>query len=212
MATRNKIYYPQSHIVNNLTTSGKEWMLENGTEYIGYYHRYIDGTQMTGAVFNSKESKLLKPYINHVIQPDNLVYNKLKKVVTHKAPYTIFPIPVLQDYKNGKLTRYFLKRRNRSTYEDIFEIDKKQYMLVKNSKGGIDSNLYQPITLDWKLTGPLHDVKTGINTEYGVADTNKRIVYLKNLKMPGIVDVLTDYIELTIYSKYVSNDIKKLFV
>ncbi len=38
MITRNKLYYPKSHIITNLHTIGNEWMLEDGTEYKGYYH------------------------------------------------------------------------------------------------------------------------------------------------------------------------------
>ena len=38
MATRLKIYYPENQIVRNLTTTGKKWMLSDGTEYVGLYH------------------------------------------------------------------------------------------------------------------------------------------------------------------------------
>ena len=79
MAVRNKIYYPKSHIVENLYTSGKEWMTEKGEEYIGYYHKYIDGKVASGAVFSKTQSVKLIKYINHVIQPDNALYNSLVK-------------------------------------------------------------------------------------------------------------------------------------
>jgi hypothetical protein len=48
MAKRPKIYYSQEQITTGLKTSGKEWMLNNGTEYKGYYHTYTDGMIMTG--------------------------------------------------------------------------------------------------------------------------------------------------------------------
>ena len=80
MAIRNKIYYPKSHIVENLYTAGKEWMTEDGTEYIGYYHRYIDGKVASGAVYVRSQSVKLIKYVNVAAQPDNAVYNTLIKL------------------------------------------------------------------------------------------------------------------------------------
>ena len=120
-------------------------------------------------------------------------------------------IPDLDDYENGKFIRYFLRRRNYSTYEDIIEIDKPQWKLWRRQGSGINEKLYQGLELSWKLTGPLHDIPDTFNTKYGVADTNQRLVFLKDREMPGLKNFLTNYIELTIYSPYVKSDIKKLF-
>jgi len=212
MATPNKLYYPKSHIVNNLFTTGKEWMLEDGTEFIGYYHKYIDGNVKSGAVFSRTESKKLIAYIDVVNQPDNYVYNSIKSPIKSVPPVIKYTLPIIDDFEVGKVTRYFIKRRNYSTYQDIFEIDKDQYKLWKSKSYGIDSALYNAIELDWKLTGPLHDiVKEGNITESGVYDTNLRIVMLKNNIFTGLKDYLTDYTELSIYSPYISEDIKKQF-
>ena len=212
MITRNKLYYPKSHIVTNLHTNGKEWMFEDTIEYIGYYHRYIDGTILSGAVFNRTESKNLIPYVSIVNDPVNVVYNSLKPKLTFKAPTTVYTIPELEDYETGKIVRYFLRRRNLASYEDIIEIGKDQYKLWKKSSGGIDKNLYDAITMDWKLTGPLYDIRDSVNIVYGIFDTNKRMVELKTKDFTGLKDFLTDYIEYSIYSPYVSQEIKKLFV
>ena len=212
MITRNKLYYPKSHIVTNLHTNGKEWMFEDTIEYIGYYHRYIDGTILSGAVFNRTESKNLIPYVSIVNDPINIVYNSLKPKLTFKAPTTVYTIPELEDYETGKIVRYFLRRRNLASYEDIIEIGKDQYKLWKKSSGGIDKNLYDAITMDWKLTGPLYDIRDSVNIVYGIFDTNKRMVELKTKDFTGLKDFLTDYIEYSIYSPYVSQEIKKLFV
>ena len=212
MALRKKLYYPASHIINNLYTIGKEWMLEDGTEYIGYYHSYIDGIYMTGPIYHNMESKILIKYVNTIAQPDNYVYSQLKKREEHKAPYYAFNLPTLEDYENGKIVRYFIQRRNRSTFEDIFEIDKAQFKLWSKSKNGIDKSLYNVLALDWKLTGPLYDEITGHNTIFGVYSTNQRMALLKNREFPGLKDCITDYIELSVHSKYVDDNIKKLFV
>ena len=181
----NKLYYPKSHIVNNLYTDGKELMLEDGTEYVGFYHRYIDNTVATGAVPHKSNSKKLIRYINQIIQPNSLVYNNLiKKRLQEVFPTQALVIPDLDDYENGKFTRYFLRRRNYSTYEDIIERDKPQWKLWRRQGSGINENLYQGLELSWKLTGPLHDIPNTFNTEYGVADTNQRLVFLKDREMP----------------------------
>jgi hypothetical protein len=212
MAIRNKLYYPKSHILTNLHTSGKEWMLEDGTEFKGYYHRYIDGTVMTGAVYNETDSKTLIEYIDTITQPNNVVYDRLKSKTNYVAPHAVFPVPTLENYQAGKLTRYFIRRRNSSNFADVFEIDKDQFLKWRKPKKGIDPDLYEVLELDWKLTGPRNDIKQDANTIFGVEDTNKRIVQLKNKDFPGLKEYLTDYIELSIHSRFVSADIKKIFV
>jgi hypothetical protein len=212
MITRNKLYYPKSHIINNLNTVGKEWMLEDGTEYKGYYHKYIDGTVLTGAVFNRAESKKLIKYVNRIAQPSTITYDKIKYTSKNfTVPQQRYPILELEDYEKGKVTRYFIKRRNSATYEDIFEVDDVQFKLWKRGKNGIDNNLYFGIEVDWKLTGPVNDIKSEFNTTYGVYDTNKRMVVLKDKEFNGLKNFLTDYTELSIHSKTVSESIKKMF-
>ena len=209
---RNKIYYPKSHIVENLYTSGKEWMTEDGTEYIGYYHRYIDGKVATGAVYSNTQSVALIKYINVVTQPDNTMYNSLvKKSNNFTSPKQIIPIPTNDDYEKGKFVRYFLRRRNYSTFEDMLEVDANQFKLWERVGSGINENLYDGLSLDWKLTGPLNDITQSNNVVYGVADTNKRMVLLKDYDFPGLKSFLTDYIEFSVYSPYVKPEIKKLF-
>jgi hypothetical protein len=211
MATPNKLYYPKSHIVNNLFTKGKEWMFEDGTEFIGYYHKYIDGNVKSGAVFSNTESKKLITYIDKVNQPNNYIYNSIKTPIKSIPPIIKYTFPTIDDFNVGKITRYFIKRRNYSTFQDIFEIDKNQYKLWKFKSGGIDSALYNAIELDWKLTGPLNDVTEGNVVVSGVYDTNLRIVMLKDNVFTGLKNYLTDYTELSIYSPYISEDIKKQF-
>ena len=211
MYTRNKLYYPKSHITTNLRTDGKEWMFEDGTEFKGFYHKYIDGTVLSGAVFNKTESKKLIPYIDKVVQPNNIEYDALVKKTVAKSPHYVFPIPKLDDYQTGKFSRYFIRRRNDINPANIMEINKDQFLSWKKPNFGIDNTLYIATEVEWKLTGPRFDDRSSINIIYGVEDTNKRIVELKDDEYPGIKNFLTNYIELSIYSDYISPDIKKLF-
>ena len=186
-------------------------MFEDGTEFIGYYHKYIDGNVKSGAVFSNTESKKLITYIDKVNQPNNYIYNSIKTPIKSIPPIIKYTFPTIDDFNVGKITRYFIKRRNYSTFQDIFEIDKNQYKLWKFKSGGIDSALYNAIELDWKLTGPLNDVTEGNVVVSGVYDTNLRIVMLKDNVFTGLKNYLTDYTELSIYSPYISEDIKKQF-
>ena len=159
------------------------------------------------------ERKTAKALLRELIQENQdytiqSVYNSLRVNSNIIAPYQTFPVPTLEDYKQGKIVRYFLKKRNYNDINDLFEINETQFNLWQSRK--IDFTLYTATTMDWKLTGPLHDVKI-TTVEYGVYDTNQRMVNLKEKEFSGIADYLTDYIELSIYSKYVSSDIKKLF-
>jgi hypothetical protein len=186
-------------------------MFEDGVEFKGFYHKYIDGTVLSGAVFNKADSKKLIPYIDKVKQPNNIEYDALKKRPITISPYYVFPIPTLDDYKVGKFTRYFIRRRNDVSPSNIIEIDKDQFLSWKKANFGIDNRLYITTQVEWKLTGPRFDDRNSINIVYGVEDTNRRIVELKDVEFPGMQNFLTNHIELTIYSDYVSPDIKKLF-
>lgn len=203
---RKKLYYPKSHIITGLQTSGKEWMLEDGTEYVGYYHKYIDGTVLTLGDYSPSQSKTLIPYIDKATQPEAGIYDTIAKDISkYKAPIYKYTIPTQEDYKKGFYTRYIIQRRN--TLSEIIEIDLEQYSTLNTPDTGIDGNLYKGVTVTWKLTGPEYD-----NTiEKGVYDTNKRIVELKDYDMKGLKQFLTDYLEFTIYSPVVSKEIKQQF-
>jgi hypothetical protein len=207
---RTKIYYPKAHITENLYTSGKEWMLETGEEYIGFYHRYIDSTVLTGAVYNEIDSKKIIRYISKVEQPVNYIYNQLKPFKTFKSPKYISIVPTFENYAEGKITRYFLRNSNSIEVSDIIEIDSNQFKQWKKTE--IDNTLYTAIELDWKLTGPRTDIVKDNTIVYGVSDTNQRIVELKSVTFTNLRNYLTDYLEYSIYSPFVPIEIKNNFV
>lgn len=215
MFNRPKIYYPKSKVLNNLYTSGKEWMFEDGIEYIGFYHKYLDGNVASEAIYDKAKSKKLIKYISSTLQPDNIVYNKLKNITVKlvKAPVNSVILPVLEDYQAGFFKRHFIYRRNYSSLlNDFFEVDEEQYKSWQTPDEGIDEKLYNGFTIDWKLTGPRHDVVVdGQIKEFGVYDTNRRLAFLYNKMYPNTSKILTDYIEFSIYSKLTSKEIQKQF-
>jgi hypothetical protein len=60
--SRRRIYYPEGKIQKGLYTIGKQWMTEDGKEYIGGYHTYTTGEVFTQASYVRDVSKKLIPY------------------------------------------------------------------------------------------------------------------------------------------------------
>ena len=218
--TRKRLYYPASQIIQNLYTAGKEYMTVDNIEYIGYYHKYIDGTVMTGAVYDISESKLLKQFVDTVKQPELIVYrDSVKKGNNSKTNviYSIHPkfsyvTPSESDFQLGKFTRYFIKRRNFKTVEDIFEIDFEQYKQWRKIKSGIDETLYEAIAIEWKLTGPLNDIfENNVNVAPGVFNTNERTIRVKASTFMGLDKYVTDFTEFSIYSPLCPVEFKQKF-
>ena len=135
MATRNKVYYPKSHVVTSLFTAGKQLMLESGIEYKGFYHRYIDGAIFTEAEWDRRNSKRLIRYVDQFAQPKTIVYDSLVTVnKNYTAPQQSYNVPIAAHFKAGKFARYFLTRRNSNTPTDLIEIDERQFKLWSTPK------------------------------------------------------------------------------
>lgn len=215
MFIRPKIYYPKSKIINNLYTKGKEWMFEDGTEYIGFYHKYLDGLVLTEPEFSTVRSKKLIPYSEIARQEAALAYNTAKppEKTTYVSPTNVYSLPTLEDYKEGTYKRYFIYRRNlRDIFYDCYEVNEFQYKSWKTPNTGINEKLYNAFIIEWKITGPLRDIVIdGQIKEFGVYDTNRRLVLLNNRQFPQITKLLTDFIEYSIYSKTTPEEIKKQF-
>jgi hypothetical protein len=217
---RQRLYYPASQIVRNLYTAGKEYMTIDNIEYIGFYHSYIDGTVMTGAVYDSVESKVLKLYVDTVTQPESILYtdsiskgaNSRTNVLYTTQPVFTYVQPQEKDFINGKFKRYFIKRRNYQSINDIFEIDHTQYKLWKQIKSGIDESLYDAISIDWLLVGPLQDViENSIVIRPGVTTTNERITRNASVNFIGLDTYVTDFIEFSTYSRLCPAEFKRKF-
>ena len=180
MAKRPKIYYPQDQITTGLKTSGKEWMLNDGTEFKGYYHTYSDGMIMSGFDYNELTSEYLIPY-----QPQSSFrYDALTQtnVKNYTTPQQYYPQPSSSDYQQGYVTRYFLRKVNNPN-DKIIEIDVVQFNKVGSQ---IDPFLYLAIFLPWKLTGTASEVE----------EANRKIVRKYNEELPGLQNYLRNYLEL----------------
>ena len=183
---RKRIYYPEGAIQKGLYTNGGEWMFEDGTEYTGQYHKYLNTREVfTESYFIKDVSKKLIRYYNLDVdfQKNTFEYNTLKEVVKDYTPELTIPDPYFlqpsqEDYDNGFVERYFYKRKGSTT---INEISKKGF-------GNLNSPYYQKLKLKWKITGPLNDT----TEEIGIIDTNRRTILLYQNEFTGLERYLTD--------------------
>jgi hypothetical protein len=215
MVKRKKIWYSKNEVETGLYTPGNELMTTDFNNYTGYYHKYLTTKEIfTESEFNNKSiplipnqkyitSKNVKEYKNieggiiNYGSSDYVRHTKIYNPSNHSIPYSHYPNPSQEDFKNGYINRYFVKRRNDKT-NIITEINEESYNTY-GKKQGIDKNLYQVYVLKWKLTGKLKDEldKYNIIIKSGIYDTNKRLVNEADKHFRGINKYLTNYIEFS---------------
>ena len=186
MARRKRIYYPEGSIQKGLYTNGGEWMFEDGTEYTGQYHRYLNTKEVFTESYFIKDvsKKLIEFYdLNVEFQKNTFEYNVLKEIVPDYKPELTIPDPYFlqpsqEDYDNGFVKRYFYKRKGSTTINEITE----------KGFGDLDSPYYQKLELKWKIAGPLNDT----TEETGIIDTNQRTILLYANQFEGLERYLTD--------------------
>lgn len=191
---RQRLQYSRSEIQQAQFTRGKEWMLEDGTEYVGLYHTYITGEVYTEADWNPQSSKPLVPYED--ITSDEFIYKKLTRVdVKYAAVTSTRRVLTQTEIQSGMLTRYFLKPINSN---NIIEITADQYTQFLQRK--IDPNYYTGVSLKWYITGPVNDtIQNGILVT-GIA--TKNLQSIREVKMPGLEEYLSDLLEYTTDNQY----------
>jgi len=163
-------------------------MLEDGTEYIGDYHKYSTGEVFTKGYYIKDVSDKLIPYIDlqNVSQKDTFEYDNLASFKIDKFQEVQFrkTQPTDGDYSNGYFFRYFVKRHFQSIIHEV----------EKGTFSNAPQDLYVKTQITWKLRGPLNDT----DSEKGVFDTNQRLVLLAERDVVGISNYITDYTEYAI--------------
>lgn len=190
-------YYPKSRIIENQQSNPGEFILPDGKEYIGPYYTTFDGKSYTGSNPYSSTStpltKITSELNSENINPFLKGFKNIKPLnlsLTDPIPFT--PKPTPEDYKRGKITRYFARQRNGTQFK-IMEIDQKTYDNLSNNRGGLNTSLWKVISIFWQISGPLHDQKVkGIRTRAGIIDTNQRVLNNAEKNFIGLKQYLTD--------------------
>jgi len=207
MDKRQRAYYTKGQINTGLETDGGEWMLIDGTEYIGQFHSYTTDEVFTESSFVDGISKKLIPYVNVVLLNQqneigidlnkNFEYDNIKTldIVQSSKPNPAVVQPTDKDRTNGYFTRYFASKVND---DEIIEITLNDFKNI-GSENGLDGNLYKVFSLRWKIAGPVNDEfdLLGNVTESGILDTNIRTINLKSQIYPSLKQTITDFLEFS---------------
>ena len=144
----------------------------------------------------NRDNSLISQVKEFQLTDDYETYTNIKNKIAEvfSSPKSFMPSPIPEDYTLGLMYRYFIQKRN--DVDIIIEIDENQYNSKDIAVTGIDSNLYKFLKLEWKLTGPKHDIYSGtMIVEYGVEDTNMRTVDLNSIEFPKLPKLIRDYIQ-----------------
>jgi hypothetical protein len=153
-------YYNLHQITKGLYTDGNEFVLSDGTDYIGLYHSTPNGQFFTGA--RPERTTVLLKIKRFTQTNESLLYNKLTSTDTpsYINPVLLSPLPTLEDYKKGSIQRYFLQKRN-NPQSTIVEVDGRQYNSVNTTnKPGINGVIWNRILVNWVISKiPKNDAK-----------------------------------------------------
>lgn len=216
---RKKIYYPDDQIVKNLFTNGREFSLLNDfSEYVGFYHRYTTGEVFTEPEWNPLKSQRLirfrklqeqqkryydiklfhKPYAD---KPNvrRKKSNNTDEYFRYSAPRPIKRKLTQKEIDEGSTYRYFVTKRNERD-RVFFEISTTQAQDYYRRGEGINEFLYELITIPWKVDGPEYDLyQNGIFKMPGVIDSNLRIIDRYSQTFRLLRQLVRNPRELTVY-------------
>jgi hypothetical protein len=184
--SRQRIYYPEGKIQKGLYTIGKQWMTEDGKEYIGGYHTYTTGEVFTQASYIKDVSKKLIPYKDVSQQSVKEVFDydalpKKSNLAEHFFPTYSKATPIESDYLKGFVKRYYVRSMLNGI---IMETSIRDYSKVR-------PEVFEKTTITWKITGPINDS----GSEPGIEDTNRRLVNLAEREVKGITNYITNFTE-----------------
>lgn len=164
---------PKSKYSKPKHTPGGEFNLDK-ENYVGWYVVTYKNEYLTGKQAKDNSKKLTPVEVEQIVKP-LFVEDKVQ--------------PNLTTVKNGKWTRYFLKK---ASNQKIIEVTKKKYLSFINT-----SNI-QSAKLDWFIQGPVENRLINSYLYYG-AEHNNRISTIKlDRSFSGISSYLTDYTEFVV--------------
>jgi hypothetical protein len=153
-------YYNLHQITTGQYSEGGEFILSSGEIYTGAYHILPTGQKFTEFVPTQKSVELFE--LRLIPNMDMLTYNKVMDLETNKyvVPFPIQPAPNQNDYKRGKIERFFVQKRNNPLYT-ILEIDSQQYNSINTqNRPGINGTLWNKLKIVWIISKiPIEDAK-----------------------------------------------------
>lgn len=146
-----KPYFNLHQLVTGNYTAGNQFVLADGTDYIGEYYIIPTGQKFTGSRQTDDSQELFVK--RFTITEDSIKYNKIRDLDASQYlnPILYYPIPNLDDYQKGKIQRFFVQKRN-NPYNTILEIDSQQYNSVNTRNNpGINGVIWNKLLIEWKI-------------------------------------------------------------
>lgn len=190
-------YFPKSRVITNQKANPGQFKMANGQIYTGPYYTTFKGESFTGESptngFSAPLTEIPLTSGQSSIDIINSNYKQLKPVEVNLIdPIPFTPRPTEEDYRVGKITRYFARQRNGTTFR-LMEIDKATYTAFTNGVGKANTALWKVVSIFWQISGPLYNEKVNnITTRAGIIDTNQRILDKTEPNFIGIKQYLTD--------------------
>lgn len=192
-------YFPKSRVITNQKANPGQFKMANGQTYTGPYYTTFKGESFTGVSPTDGISAPLTELPLTLGQSDVIDtidisnYKQLKPTnVDLIDPIPFTPRPTEEDYKIGKITRYFARQRNGTTFR-LMEIDKATYIAFSTGTGKANTSLWKVVSIFWQISGPLYNEKVNnITTRAGIINTNQRILDKTEPNFIGLKQYLTD--------------------
>ena len=208
-------YIPNRLVNANLITGNNELVEENNlVPYEGAYHQLYNGSAYTGPNQYSPNRRRLIPNPNNASNNTQPTGNLSPGVINEEYnatnppnlsllrfgldPESFFPQPTGEDYKRGRIIRYFAKKANQTPLV-IREISSEAFNDLNQQGGKYNYATWRVTSLFWKITGPIRDSRdrSGI-IQKGIFDTNERLVENANKEFKGLKPYLKDKIQFAI--------------
>ena len=145
-------YYNLHQILTGQYTSGDEFVLPDGSIYIGAYHILPTNQRFTEFRPTEKSVEIFELRLNPTL--DILKYNQLtgNEINRYIAPVSFNPSPTPDEYKKGTIERFFIQKRN-SPLNTILEIDSVQYNTINTTNNpGINGTLWNKLKIAWRIS------------------------------------------------------------
>lgn len=210
-------YIPKSKILNNLYTTGGEYVIKTTQEnYIGFYHRYYNGTVFSGrnpdeqyiqelevpqkAVNLTNNTQITNTLFSEDPDPEvdktqynpnmNYLYTFLKTGTVNQVRTQKIPQPYFYTPTDQDYTLGEIRRYFAKKSNEIryVEIDQKTYSSILNQDSNYAWQYYLVFDLPWLITGD----------KIKVATVNKNMIDLtqQTLKIQGLPEFLKyDYLK-----------------
>lgn len=181
-----KPYYGIHQITPGLFTPGNEYILEDGSDYVGAFHVLPNNQKFTENIPKPSSQELFEKRLD--LSESVKKYNILREqsVSKYVSPIPYQPKPVLDDYTFGEIQRFFVQKRN-NPMSTIAEIDNVQYNTINISNfPGINGVIWNKLMIPWKISRIPPD---------DVAVINRRTLIAAEHVFPGIGLYITNVLE-----------------